>query len=129
MTIFHLKIDDYKDILKYYNIDYETLSNIKIQKLAETIISTKLCQCIKKVSKRFKFNTEQPAIAICSNSILKKHNLKYYGFSCDKKPSLIPYYYKNKKTKTLKNTRLMKQHDGKLTYKKGSKTRRKINKK
>lgn len=113
---------DYKDILRYYGVDYTTLDENEIKLNVENIIANKLCRCIKRVTKFNKFDNEQPAIAICNASILKNRNLKYYGFSCDKTPTLLPLGSKDK-NKVGSEIKLTKQRPGKLHLKK--QTRRK----
>ena len=77
-----LSNSDYKTILKYYDMPIN--KNKQINKvLAEHILATKLCRCIKKVSNTSKIN-ENKAIGICTNSIFKRRNLKYNKFSCKK---------------------------------------------
>lgn len=116
MDSLRLTIVDYKNILQFYNVDYTNMTYNNIKKKASELIASNLCKCIKKVTKVNKFSSEQPAIAICTNSILKKHNLKYYGFSCGKAPKLKPYYKNDSLKNTLVHTRLMKQTPGRLTY-------------
>jgi len=130
-NIIRLNNKDYKEILDYYDINYSSMTDKDIKNKAENLISTKLCQCIKKVTKSMNLKDEQPAIGICTNSILKKHNLKYYGFSCDKKPMLLDYYSKNTNKPTLKNVKLTKQNKKKLAYPKKTikKSKRNNNKK
>jgi len=120
----HILLDekDYKDILRYYNIDYTTLDDNDIKINVENIIANKLCRCIKRVTKFNRFENEQPAIAICNASILKNRNLKYYGFSCDKTPTLLSIGTKGK-NKFDSGIKLTKQRPGKLFLKK--QTRRK----
>lgn len=85
---------DYIDILKFYNINYTSTTSLSlIKKLAENIIATKLCSCIKHVNK-FK-NDETRSISICKNSVVTKKGLHINKFTCKKKKKLIP----NKKTK------------------------------
>lgn len=109
-----LNNNDYKTILDYYGIEHMFLTNKELKRKAEHILANKLCQCIKKVTKRGMFKTEQPAIAICTNSIFKKRNLKYKGFVCRGKPSLTGE----------KNERLTKQRKGSVQFSK-KQTRRK----
>ena len=73
-----LNTKDYKEILKYYNIPFyskkkrsrKSLSNNKIKIIAENILATKLCKCIKKVTKKNRIK-EPGAIAICTKSIFR----------------------------------------------------------
>lgn len=77
---FYLNQDDYKKILDFYSVTYN--NNAELRQLAENILATKLCRCIKKL-KRTTFD-EKTSVAICANSIFKKRNLKYNRFSCKK---------------------------------------------
>jgi hypothetical protein len=116
MDSLRLNKDDYINILRFYDVNYEKMTYNDIKKEASRLIASNLCKCIKKVTKINKFSSEQPAIAICNNSILKSHNLKYYGFSCSVSPKLKPYYQNNNNKNTLIHTRLMKQSAGPLNY-------------
>ena len=62
--------------------------------VAEHLLATKLCRCIKKVKKTSNVSNKS-AIAICNNSIFKNRNLKIHKYGCDKKYRLI----KNRKTR------------------------------
>ena len=69
---------DYKTILKFYKKEHIkpklTKKQSKLQ--AENILATKLCKCIKKVTKK---NRVKPpgAIGICTKSIFHRKKLKY----------------------------------------------------
>ena len=65
---------DYMSILNYYKINSDKSTPQQIKKTAENILATKLCRCIKKVDPTL--TNESNAIAICTNSILKKKHLK-----------------------------------------------------
>lgn len=87
-----LNKNDYLSILDFYKIDYskdKSFSNIK--NLAEDIIATKLCSCIKKVDPK----DESKSIAICRTNIVHKKGFKINRFTCKKKPKL----FFSKKTK------------------------------
>ena len=95
---------DYIVILEYYNIIIPKNSNgnfnkKKIKELAEDILATKLCRCIKQVDP----NDEVKSIAICTNSIFNRRGIKYGTFKC--KPSYKLTKTKNKQSlsKTKKN--------------------------
>jgi hypothetical protein len=75
---------DYTSILNYYKIKYDKLTPLQIKNNAESILATKLCKCIKKVS-----SDESKAIAICTNSVLQKKYLKAFRFTCKKKAQFI----------------------------------------
>ena len=92
---------DYTSILKYYKINYENLTSLQIKKNAESILATKLCKCIKKVTPlitntntntdtvKNQSTNESNAIAICTNSVLQKKYLKAFRFTCKKKAQFI----------------------------------------
>lgn len=42
-----LKQEDYRTILKYRNVDTDKLNDCKVKKLAEEILETELCPCIR----------------------------------------------------------------------------------
>lgn len=88
-----LSINDYVKILEYYKVDTKTYgrNKQKLKQMAEDLLATKLCKCIKKVGKTSnKENDETRAIAICKNSVLKKKNLKNFGFTCKKRAKFVP---------------------------------------
>jgi len=76
----NLTSNDYKKIVKYYNIQNDKQTTNKI--LAENILASKLCKCIKKVNNK-KIN-EQVAITICRKRIFKNRNIDFYNFKCKK---------------------------------------------
>ncbi len=94
--------NDYMSILNYYKINSDNSSSQQIKKAAESILATKLCRCIKKVDPLLK--NESSAIAICTNSILKKKHLKSFRFTCKKKVSFMESKDKSK-TKLIKTRR------------------------
>ena len=83
----NLNQDDYKIILNYYKIPHKDKSFRWIKNKSEKIIATKLCKCIKKVTKQSKLK-EPAAIAICKKSILNRRKLKNSRFSCKKNMNL-----------------------------------------
>ncbi len=76
-----LTYSDYNAILKYYGIPLTNKNKKKNKAIAEHLLATKLCRCIKKVKKTSSL-PEKSAIAICNNSIFRKRNIKYNRFSC-----------------------------------------------
>tara|TARA_B100000927_G_scaffold267082_1_gene240989 strand:- start:680 stop:988 length:309 start_codon:yes stop_codon:yes gene_type:complete len=97
----NLTTNDYKVILDYYNIPHKRKSHRWIKNKSEKILATKLCRCIKKVTKKSKLK-EPAAIAICKKSILQKRKLQNARFSCKKKYELKNYRgkrFKLRKTK------------------------------
>lgn len=89
-----LNKNDYKKILEYYNLTIPKSYRL-LKSKATSIISDKLCKCIKKVNKTYKKNkNENLAISICTKSVINKKGLKRSSFTCKKKL--------NKKNITLK---------------------------
>ena len=76
-------------ILAFYGKDASAISKKEAKKAAEKILAEKLCRCIKKVRGNDNQKNESRAIAICTDSVLRKKNLRSYGFRCKKKPMLI----------------------------------------
>ena len=83
-----MRINDYKKILRFYKINFTSMTNKDIKEKSEQIIASKLCNCIKKVQKiiNLKKNIKIPskskikekqAISICKNSVVKKKILKF----------------------------------------------------
>ena len=76
---FKITKNDYIKILKYYNLNIPSKTE-DIKKIAEKILSEKLCKCIKKVSPL----NEAKSIGICTKTIfnrkgLTRGNFKYTG--------------------------------------------------
>ena len=95
----YLSKDDYLEILRYYNIDVDQKSRItSLKKMVEEIIAQKLCSCIKKVDNSKHEKDEARPIAICTDSVVTKKNLKINSFKCKKKMTLTGDK-KNKLTK------------------------------
>jgi hypothetical protein len=84
-----LSLNDYKSILKYYNIDIVGMKVGIIKSKAEAILAEKLCRCIKTVNNYKKKNTETKAIAVCKNSVLTRKNLKIVKFTCKKSAKFL----------------------------------------
>jgi hypothetical protein len=100
---------DYKNILKFYGYANTALREMRpneIKAKAEQLLATKLCRCIKAVSKSSPKN-EARAIAICYNSVIQKKRfkatrtknlrtksnplqMKTFRFKCDKGAKLFP---------------------------------------
>jgi hypothetical protein len=87
---------DYRKIIDYYNLNKP--KNKSYKKIAEGILASKLCRCIKKV-KNNKIN-EKAAISLCREKIFKNRNIDFYNFKCKKKQQLI--HKKNHTKKYLK---------------------------
>ena len=92
-----LTLRDYKNILKFYKIDTQSLTSKVIKEKAEHFLAVKLCKCIKNLKgaradadeKRADAD-EKRAIAICYNSVLTKKRLKVFKFNCKKTVKLLP---------------------------------------
>ena len=95
---------DYTTILDYYTIPYENLTLFETANLAESILASKLCRCIKKVEKQT--DDKKKSIAICTNSILKNRKLKVYKYKCGKTPKLISNKTRKKLFKTSKKIKI-----------------------
>jgi hypothetical protein len=108
-----LSVSDYKKIVKYYNIDKP--KNNTYKDVAENILASKLCKCIKKV-KSDKIN-EQAAIAVCRDNVFKNRNIDFYTFKCRNKQQL------NRKKGTKKR---LKKFSKKIGFNKTKKNRKKM---
>lgn len=102
-----LNINDYKFILEYYKLSIPK-SNKLIKSKALSIISNKLCKCIKKVSKKYKLKNEANPIKLCTQSVITNKGFNRGFFTCKKKSNIIL-----SKNKTFKN-----KYSKKLLYKK-----------
>ena len=89
-----LNSNDYNAILKYYGVPLSNKNKKKNRAIAEHLLATKLCRCIKKVKKTTSLS-EKSSIAVCNNSIFRKRNIKYNKFSCKKGYKLV----QNRKTR------------------------------
>lgn len=93
---------DYKEILKYYGEKVEEKEKIKsLRERVERKIAEKLCSCIKKVDNS-KSKDESRPIAICTNHIVLKKNLKIEKFKCKKGAKLTGKKKLIKTNKTIK---------------------------
>jgi len=91
---------DYVSILNYYKINVPK-SKQMIKKKAESIMTEKLCKCIKKID----VVDEEKSIGICTRTIFNRKGYKRGVFQCKKKQS-VKITKKNKyllKNKTRKN--------------------------
>jgi hypothetical protein len=103
-----LSLDDYKNILKYYD---ETIprSHVELKRAAETLMAKKLCRCIKKVGKP-PSQTEGRAIGICTKTIFNKKGIKRGSFKCKKRTRTVSMQKKRKTRKArLSRKRRLKQ--------------------
>lgn len=100
----NLSKQDYLSILDYYNINYSKNLPINLlRKMVEDKLAKKICSCVKKVKEKYNDTLEARSIAICNNSVIKKKNLKIYGFSCKKKKTLKALKTNPKGNKVKKN--------------------------
>jgi hypothetical protein len=105
MNSLSLTKKDYMAILKYYKINTKNKMNYTdIKHKAEQLLASKLCKCIKNVTK--KRNSENRAIAVCRKSVIQNKGLDIFKFTCKKKTSLIPK--KNTKIKLKKLSKTIK---------------------
>lgn len=102
----NLTLSDYKTVLDYYSINYDKMKKNKIISTAEDILATKLCRCIKKVTKPKEKETR--AIGICRNSVIRKKGISIHKFRCKKKPKLISFNKTKKKLKKYKKNLTIK---------------------
>lgn len=80
---------DYETILNYYKIPFSRNDKlISVRKQAEDILSSKLCRCIKRITKKKHPDGEKRAIPICKKTILHKKKLTDSGFTCKKSKSI-----------------------------------------
>jgi hypothetical protein len=96
-----LSIDDYKNILKYYDEPLPK-KHKDLKRLAETIMAKKLCRCIKRVGKE-KDQTEGRAIGICTKTIFNRKNIKRGTFKCKKRTRTVSMQKKRKTRKSRKS--------------------------
>ena len=90
-----LTTSDYKKITSYYQIPKS--KNKTYKELAEDVLSSKLCKCIKSVdsyiqssnTKTVKINDESLPISICRKNIFKNRNIDFYKFKCKPKPKFL----------------------------------------
>ena len=81
-----LSSTDYKKIVQFYQLPKP--NNKTYKELAEDVLATKLCKCIKKVRKNTQLG-EKSAIGICRNNIFQKRNIDFYNFKCKKGHKLL----------------------------------------
>jgi len=95
---------DYMAILNYYKVNTKKnkMNYIDMKHKAEKLLASKLCKCIKNVTKKRK--SENRAIALCRKSVIQNKGLDIFKFTCKKKSSLIPKKYTNIKLKKLSKT-------------------------
>ena len=80
-----LKAKDYNTILKFYKVPLDKKTRKTRRNLAEKLLATKLCRCIKTVTHKNKTRKESRAIAICNNSVIKKKGYRIKKFTCKKR--------------------------------------------
>jgi hypothetical protein len=89
---------DYEDILKFYKIEIPK-SRRQLKLLAENILATKLCRCIKKLDPE----NESKSIGICTKTIFNSKGYKRGTFKCKGKK-----YVTFRKKNTNKNVKTRK---------------------
>jgi hypothetical protein len=91
-----LNTNDFKKILEYYKKPIPT-SNKKLKMQAESLLSTKLCKCIKKIDPI----NEARSIGICTKTIFNRKGLTRGKFSCKGKQNITikKLAISNRKTK------------------------------
>lgn len=92
-----LSLDDYRNILKYYDNTIPR-SHAELKRAAETLMANKLCGCIKKVGKT-PSQTEGRAIGICTKTIFNKKGIKRGSFKCKKRTRTVSMKKKRKTRK------------------------------
>jgi hypothetical protein len=97
---YQLNNNDYKTILKYYQLDIPKSSRL-LKKNAENIISQKLCSCIKKVDPI----NETKSIGVCTKTVINRKGMKRGKFNCKGKRNIILTKIKRKLPITLNKTR------------------------
>ena len=119
-----LTASDYKKIANYYQIPKS--KNKTYKEIAEDVLASKLCRCIKSVDSYndtgpnkisgarkisgTKKNREDVAIGVCRKSIFQNRNVDFYDFKCKKKPKLVKKTRSSSAlTKTSKKVRFEKQ--------------------
>lgn len=91
-----LTIEDYKDILNYYNQPIPKSKRLlKIN--AENILADKLCRCIKKIDPI----DESKSIGICTKTIINSKGFTRGNFKCKNK-KFITLSKRKKNNKTVK---------------------------
>lgn len=113
-----LTASDYKKIANYYQIPKS--KNKTYKEIAEDVLASKLCRCIKSVDSYndtgpnklsgAKKNREDVAIGVCRKSIFQNRNVDFYDFKCKQKPQLVKKPKASSAlTKTSKKVRFEKQ--------------------
>tara|TARA_B110000967_G_C18375559_1_gene312719 strand:+ start:124 stop:489 length:366 start_codon:yes stop_codon:yes gene_type:complete len=85
-----LTASDYKKIASYYHIPKS--KNKTYKEIAEQVLSSKLCRCIKSVDSyndTSQKKNEDVAISVCRKSIFQNRNIDFYDFKCKTKSCLI----------------------------------------
>lgn len=95
---FKITKNDYIKILKYYNLNIPSKTE-DIKKIAEKILSEKLCKCIKKVSPL----NEAKSIGICTKTIFNRKGLTRGNFKCTGKKNV--FFEKTKRNISLPKTK------------------------
>lgn len=116
-----LTASDYKKIASYYQIPKS--KNKTYKEIAEDVLSSKLCRCIKAVgntngtptkknTRKINTNDESAAIGICKKNIFQNRKLEINRFKCKLKPKLIPFSGSSKALKkTTKHVTFKRQNN------------------
>ena len=81
-----LSTAEYKKIAQFYDIPKP--DNKSYKDIAEHILASKLCKCIKKVQSGRQI-PEKAAIGVCRESIFKNRGVDFYNFKCKKGQKLL----------------------------------------
>lgn len=125
-----LTTTDYVKIVKHYGLSVplfkktRKINKKRVKSMAEKVLATKLCRCIKAVSKSSKL-PEPSAIAICNKHIFRNRGLKYHRFTCKKRNALHKKKGEKSSNKLSKTKRQIKLKSKTKTKNNRRSTRRK----
>jgi hypothetical protein len=86
-----LNASDYKKLLNYYGITDHVKSERLLKKMANKIVITKLCGCIKKLEPKYKARS----VGICTKTVLNNRGYTRGKFSCKKRNITLKRYKKH----------------------------------
>ena len=87
--------EDYVNILTFYKMNIPKSKRL-LKKQAESIMSEKLCKCIKAVQKKANKSLEGKSIGICTKTIFNNKGFTRGKFKC-KKNKTVKFRHTNKK--------------------------------
>jgi hypothetical protein len=90
---------DYKVILKFYDINTHKLTKRELKQKATDILANKLCRCINNIN-----TTVENPVGVCKHSVIRKKSLVSGNVKCGKKARFI-LPKKNKRTLSKKTKR------------------------